>query len=109
MARSRTSTMSEQIVAEVNFLWQLSQAGYTGSNNYPFKNLTLSGLAINRATPITSITDGTSNTILVVESAARPVICTVSTGCNPLLNGNVWGSGAWADPLNNINPVGAFP
>jgi len=96
------------------FLFNLNKGAYTG---YPLKNgncvgcwgqtnVTITGLKINLVTPITSISDGTSNTILVVEASGRPNTCRVGTGCDA--NGVQNGIGAWATPNNVIHPSGAL-
>ena len=63
---------------------------------------------------ITKITDGTSNTVMVVEDAGRPTWCgSKSVVTMPSYTGapgtTPQGGGAWADPLNYIATNGGDP
>jgi prepilin-type N-terminal cleavage/methylation domain-containing protein/prepilin-type processing-associated H-X9-DG protein len=60
-------------------------------------------LAVNSVRPILGITDGTSNTIVVGESAGRPQLWLLDT---PSGNNN-WG-GQWASPRSCISPNGSL-
>jgi prepilin-type N-terminal cleavage/methylation domain-containing protein/prepilin-type processing-associated H-X9-DG protein len=60
-----------------------------------------SGLAVNKVTPITSITDGTSNTVLIGECTGRSKGWVLDTP-----TGGSWG-GRWSDPMSCISPNGS--
>ena len=103
------------------FLWY--QAGNFGVPNYqntaPSWEVggNLSALLVNQIQRITAITDGTSNTAMIGESAGQPTIYGPSGKANPPgmvpKNGysSCWGwstgSGPWADPYNGLSPVGS--
>jgi prepilin-type processing-associated H-X9-DG protein len=103
------------------FLWY--QAGNFGVPNYPNiapswrVGATLSALTVNSIRKITDITDGTSNTAVIGESAGQPTIYGPSGKANPPgmvpKNGysSCWGwasgTGPWADPNNSLSPVGS--
>jgi len=77
----------------------------TVSGNIGIINLT------GNPTKITSITDGTSNTLMVVEDGGRPMFYCQSppgimgTGSSPVSQGG----GAWADPFSVIVTNGSNP
>jgi prepilin-type N-terminal cleavage/methylation domain-containing protein/prepilin-type processing-associated H-X9-DG protein len=94
---------------------------YSSGHNEP-------GTIVNAAFPVTftSITDGTSNTMIVGEDAARPVgynrrhaIYNVpydppdgpggGTACDGVLNPTPGGGGAWFDPFSYFHVGGAVP
>ncbi len=62
----------------------------------------LSAMAVNAAVPITNITDGTSNTMIVGECAGRGNTYVLSTK-----TGTYNDTGAWAAPGSNISPLGS--
>ena len=71
--------------------------GMTVSNNK-------GALQANCSTPITSITDGTSGTFLLVEIAARPQLWQNGKNTNTTIDGSLYPRGGWAD-AETINSV----
>lgn len=70
---------------------------------YPYGiSSTLSGLPFNRAMPLTHISDGGSNTMLVGECAGRG-----TTWILRQKTGTYNSTGAWASPGCNISPMGS--
>jgi prepilin-type N-terminal cleavage/methylation domain-containing protein/prepilin-type processing-associated H-X9-DG protein len=105
------------------FLWMPAQMGMPGVPDYQniapdwHVGTTLSALIVNGTRKITDITDGTSNTAMVGESAGQPIIYGPGGAANPPgmvpSNGfsSCWGQasgmGAWASPNNTIPAVGS--
>jgi prepilin-type N-terminal cleavage/methylation domain-containing protein/prepilin-type processing-associated H-X9-DG protein len=85
------------------FLWLPSVNGLTDS--YGWNEVqTLSALVTNRTTPLSFITDGTSNTAMVTECGARTI--TYKAGQEDA--GQYIIGGAWARPENMISPVSSL-
>jgi prepilin-type processing-associated H-X9-DG protein len=65
-------------------------------------------IGINTKTKVTDVTDGTSNTLMIVEDGARPQF--YRQGPQLVSNGTVsQGGGAWADPFSYIVTNGSNP
>jgi prepilin-type N-terminal cleavage/methylation domain-containing protein/prepilin-type processing-associated H-X9-DG protein len=92
------------------------------TDNSPFCNNepgVISSPGTAQGNPISSITDGTSNTIMVGEMSGRPVgynhahqnYTDLNTG--RLVDGVIWpcqgGGGAWADPFSYAHAAGSSP
>jgi prepilin-type N-terminal cleavage/methylation domain-containing protein len=64
-------------------------------------------IAIGPPTKVTAITDGTSNTLMVVEDGGRPWL--YRQGGVLVSNLDTQGGGAWADPFSVIVSNGSYP
>jgi prepilin-type N-terminal cleavage/methylation domain-containing protein/prepilin-type processing-associated H-X9-DG protein len=83
--------------------------GYLGINNKDDPRL-VGAMRRNQNTPITAITDGTSNTIMIAEDAGRPQFYNKQRQ----IYDPVGKEGGWADPngawsLDGANPNGSIP
>jgi prepilin-type N-terminal cleavage/methylation domain-containing protein/prepilin-type processing-associated H-X9-DG protein len=92
------------------------------SDNSPLCNNepgVISSPGIKQGNPIASVTDGTSNTAMVGEMAARPVGYNhsrqnyVDLNTGRVVDGAIWpcqgGGGAWADPFSYAHLAGSSP
>jgi prepilin-type processing-associated H-X9-DG protein len=65
-------------------------------------------IGVNTRTKVTDVTDGTSNTLMIVEDGGRPFF--YRQGPQLVSNGPVsQGGGAWADPFGYLVVNGSFP
>jgi prepilin-type N-terminal cleavage/methylation domain-containing protein/prepilin-type processing-associated H-X9-DG protein len=84
------------------FLYDVGRLGVAGAGPYTWGTHldTLSGLTVNQVKQVTSITDGTSNTILIAECAGQPKLWKLDSP----YNGGTPSAGRWADPFSTLSP-----
>jgi prepilin-type N-terminal cleavage/methylation domain-containing protein/prepilin-type processing-associated H-X9-DG protein len=82
----------------------LSSGASAQTDPYPYGKAFVA-LPYNKARRILEITDGTSNTVIAVESSGRSVKKCVLKTCP---TDNTWESGAWAGSYNGVSPTGSL-
>jgi prepilin-type N-terminal cleavage/methylation domain-containing protein/prepilin-type processing-associated H-X9-DG protein len=87
--------------------WQLSGAGQPNAQTNPTYGWQQSFIAMpfNKARPLAHITDGMSNTVIVVESSGRSTMKCIGKNCSAI---GSWETGAWASSLNGVCPTGSL-